>query len=219
MDQRTRRGVSKLLALALASSVALSAGGEEATRGEDEEVVEKVAVLEPLPVADRAEVLAPATDEATAEEEASGEEVAGVAAAEEPADDSWAAPAEPDETEAPERERAQALDVVWSWAEAWSEQDVDRYLALYSESFQVPDGLSRRQWEERRRQRLTAPDVIEVEISALGGPYEIEPGRVMVSFRQDYSSDSYSDVVLKTLELIREDGSWKIFAEIARPWR
>lgn len=240
MDPRTRRGVSTLLAL-LTATAALAAAREDPATASDgkEEAVAKVTVLEPLP---REEVVAASSARPDPEmaggverppQPRSGDVAPRDAAPRDAAEPRavvappWAEPpatealeaVEPGPGEARGREREQVIDVVWSWAEAWSQQEVDLYLSLYAEGFLVPDGLSRKQWEERRRQRLSAPRFIDVEISALGGPYELEPDRMMVSFRQEYTSDGYSDVVLKTLELVREDGSWRILSETARPWR
>ena len=43
----------------------------------------------------------------------------------------------------------------------------------------------------------------------------LDAERVRVVFDQSYETESYSDQVVKTLELIWEDGSWKILSERA----
>jgi chromosome segregation ATPase len=110
--------------------------------------------------------------------------------------------------------RAGAIAAVRSWAGAWSRQDVDGYLASYGASFQPPDGLGRGEWAERRRVRLRRPSFIAVEVSDVETRV-LSPDRVAVRFRQDYRSNSYADRVLKTLELARVDGDWKIVREAA----
>ena len=46
---------------------------------------------------------------------------------------------------------------------------------------------------------------------------EIDPERSRVRFVQAYESDSYRDVVRKTLDLKRLDGGWKILREAVEP--
>lgn len=230
MDQRTRRSVSTFLTLTLTLMTALAARGQDgmASSGEEEpvgaaETVARVRVLEPLAWLEhrRAAIAAPLP--AAGRQPVDAEPRADVPDVATTSTETARTETDADEeslyakTQDPEREKV--LAVVSSWVEAWSSQDAERYLSLYARSFRPANGLARQRWEEQRRQRLSAPSFIEIEVSSLGGPYELEPGRVMVSFRQKYTSDGYSDEVLKTLELIREDGEWKIFSEVSRPWR
>ncbi len=113
---------------------------------------------------------------------------------------------------------AEMLRTVEDWAAAWSSQEVDRYLSYYSREFEVPGGATRQQWEDDRRQRITQPRSIAVEISSSGPPAATSAGRFRLSFRQAYASDAFSDVVLKTLELVREGGGWKIVREASEDW-
>ena len=104
---------------------------------------------------------------------------------------------------------------VRAWADAWSRQAVDDYLAHYSEDFQPADGSSRAAWGALRRQRLTQPSFVEVKVSDM----EIESldvNRVRATFRQAYRADHYRDVVVKVLELARHGGRWWIVRELAR---
>ena len=104
---------------------------------------------------------------------------------------------------------------VRAWADAWSRQAVDDYLAHYSEDFQPADGSGRAAWEALRRKRLTRPSFVEVKVSDM----EIESldvNRVRATFRQAYRADHYRDVVVKVLELARHGGRWWIVRELAR---
>jgi hypothetical protein len=38
--------------------------------------------------------------------------------------------------------------------------------------------------------------------------------RAEIEFLQSYDSDSFSDTIVKTLVLVREEGAWKIAAEL-----
>lgn len=105
-----------------------------------------------------------------------------------------------------------ARRLVDGWSRAWSAQDVDAYLSYYARGFEPAGGGSRSHWAATRRQRLQVPEFIQISITAL----EAEPvseSRGRVSFDQGYRSNTYQDSVRKVLELIREDGRWKILEE------
>lgn len=104
--------------------------------------------------------------------------------------------------------------VARSWARAWSAQDVDTYLGFYSVDFQPDDGQSLPQWSAERRQRVGRPAFIEVELDDIE-VVRAGPDAATLRFRQAYRSDTYRDRVIKTLELVREDGRWKIRRERA----
>jgi hypothetical protein len=120
-------------------------------------------------------------------------------------------PAEPtDSGSAPDFAVAEAA--VRSWAAAWSEQSVDDYLAAYSEQFVPPDGLERREWAARRRDRVQRPAWIRVTLGDMRQTV-LGASRVRVDFEQRYETGSYADVVRKSLELVWEAGGWQIAAE------
>ncbi|MCP4203995.1 MAG: SH3 domain-containing protein [bacterium] len=98
------------------------------------------------------------------------------------------------------------------WARAWSEQRVDDYLSCYAASFIPPLGMSRADWSSLRRERLTSPEFIEIELTNFSTRID-GPDRATVSFDQDYRSDTFRDRVGKTLELIREGDRWRILEE------
>ncbi len=112
----------------------------------------------------------------------------------------------------PEQATTAIARAVLEWAQAWSEQRVDDYLAAYASDFRPPRNLSRPDWEAQRRLQLTAPAFIDINLNALQVRV-IEPGRANAGFLQSYLSNSFSDQVYKSLTLIEEDGSWKILHE------
>ncbi len=77
-----------------------------------------------------------------------------------------------------------------------------------------PDGLSRAEWEARRRERLERPRAIRVTV-ALVEAEELAPGRRRVRFVQAYESDLFQDRVCKTLDLVWDATAWRIAAERA----
>lgn len=114
--------------------------------------------------------------------------------------------------DAPEPDYAAAEAAVRSWAAAWSEKRAGDYLAAYSARYQPPDGLGRGEWESRRRNRIRRPAMIQVTLGAMSRT-ALGPDRVRLSFVQGYETPTYSDTVVKTLELALEPGGWKIVAE------
>jgi uncharacterized protein (TIGR02266 family) len=112
----------------------------------------------------------------------------------------------------PEALYSGAAEAVSSWADAWSTKDVASHLAAYSRDFTPDDSLSRDQWTARRREQILGSEYINVSISGL----ELErlsTGSVRVTFNESYRSDRRDEIVRKTMELVWEDGVWKILRE------
>ncbi len=103
-------------------------------------------------------------------------------------------------------------NLVEAWARAWSEQRVEDYLYFYGRDFAPPGELSREDWNDQRRARLSSPEFVRVSVAFLD--FESgAPDQATVRFNQSYESNTFSDVVTKTLELVREGGEWKIVKE------
>lgn len=102
------------------------------------------------------------------------------------------------------------------WAAAWSSQRVEAYLAAYSDAFALPDELDRRTWEAQRRLRIQKPESIRVELGAVE-LLSFAADSATLRFNQSYVTESYSDRVSKTLELVWENEGWKIASESSEP--
>lgn len=111
-------------------------------------------------------------------------------------------------------DRAAIESALRAWARAWSTQDLTAYFFAYGRDFVPEGGLTRAAWETQRRDRISRPGRIAVNISNV----RTEPtaGGIRASFVQAYESDNFSDTVTKTLDLVREDGNWKIVREFTR---
>jgi len=106
----------------------------------------------------------------------------------------------------------EVTNAVNGWAKAWASKNTDSYLAAYSKAFKPEDGSSRAAWAETRRERITAPKRITVEL--LGTSVEmVSPSEAKVTFRQAYSSDSLQTRSRKTLTLVKEGSRWLITRE------
>ena len=105
-----------------------------------------------------------------------------------------------------------------AWAAAWSRQDADAYLACYASGFTPPGGRGLEDWRQIRRQRLAAPDFIEIGIQKLKVKHTGEK-TARARFHQTYRSDKFHDQVAKTLYLVWEADRWQIVRETSRPLR
>jgi tetratricopeptide (TPR) repeat protein len=111
------------------------------------------------------------------------------------------------------QEPRDVLEAVAAWAEAWSRKDANAYLAAYARDFRTPKGEPRSDWEQQRRERVTAPKSISVKID-FTRVVDKGDGRVSVTFRQNYQSDRFSGSAMKTLLMGKsEDGRWRILQE------
>lgn len=106
-------------------------------------------------------------------------------------------------------------DTVRAWAAAWSAKNPDNYLAFYSGDFKTPNGEARKEWERQRRERLTKPGPISVQLSEVVVKVS-DKDAAQVSFRQKYSSSNLKSVNLKTLLLHRSGDKWLIVEERVR---
>ncbi len=106
------------------------------------------------------------------------------------------------------------VESTLAWAQAWAGQRPEDYLRHYSRRFQPPRSMSRGAWEAQRTERISQPDFIKVDVSSLTAEL-IDPEHGRVTFDQVYRSDNFRDSMRKTLELVREDGGWKILEERA----
>ena len=109
------------------------------------------------------------------------------------------------------KEEEAAISTIEEWRAAWSGRDVDAYLSLYSEDFTLKDPLTREEWEAQRREGLTKPKSIVIELGKI--VFTREGDVATAKFTQDYRSDLLQDLGEKTLELALEDGEWKIREE------
>ena len=105
-------------------------------------------------------------------------------------------------------------DAVGNWAKAWSSQDVDKYLASYADSFKTPKGESRKAWEQQRRERISAPKSISVELMNQNVTV-VDSNNAKVTFKQSYKGAGKAIRTDKTLLLKKENGSWLIEQEVA----
>jgi len=106
------------------------------------------------------------------------------------------------------------IEAVNHWAQAWSNKNLDRYFASYGASFKPAKGLSRKAWEEQRRDRITKPSKISVEVSKINVQSN-DGSLAKVKFKQAYRADGKPIRTNKTLLMKKDGDNWYIQEEIA----
>lgn len=106
------------------------------------------------------------------------------------------------------------LEAVNQWAKAWSSQNVDQYLASYANSFKPPKGENRKAWEQTRRERISKPSSIQVELENEKVSM-LDSNHAKATFKQTYKANGKPIRTDKTLLLKKANGNWLIEEEIA----
>ncbi len=155
---------------------------------------------------------APAPPSTAKAEPASAPPVVGIPAVEPPATDQASAEATEPVTEDRLAETRSVVEAaVSAWSRAWANRRIEDYLAAYAADFRPAAGGDRATWEAVRRERLSRPSWIEVEVSDL--VVDLDGDSARARFVQAYRSDRFRDRVRKTLTLELEDDGWRIVME------
>ena len=112
------------------------------------------------------------------------------------------------------REQSEAfLRQVEAWRADWESRDAERYLANYARGFRS-DGMNLAAWSAHKRRVNAAKAWIKVRLADLS--VLRSPGKqdlMVVTFRQDYRSNSFVQRSRKRQYWVMEDGRWKIAYE------
>jgi outer membrane protein assembly factor BamE len=107
---------------------------------------------------------------------------------------------------------ATVLKSLNEWAEAWARRDSAAHFAAYDARFVPAGGVSRADWEKRKREVMSAAKSIELKIDS-PSVKRADDGTATVTFKQFYRSDRYSDSVIKQLRMAERSGRWLIVEE------
>jgi tetratricopeptide (TPR) repeat protein len=122
------------------------------------------------------------------------------------------APAPTPKPDARDGEKQQIIAAVDNWAEAWSKQNVNSYLAAYSNNFKTPNGQKLSDWGKTRRSLISRPKSIDVKVSDLKIELN-DDGTAKAHFRQSYKASHLSSTTGKTLILEKSGSRWLIREE------
>ena len=88
--------------------------------------------------------------------------------------------------------------LVNDWAKAWVEHDMELYFEAYAANISPLENIEYSQWRSTRMARLTQARDIKINITMV----EIKPlseNNIGIQFIQQYSSQGYSDNIIKQL--------------------
>ncbi len=105
--------------------------------------------------------------------------------------------------------------MISAWKNCWQNKELQGYMDRYSLDFSS-QGMDREAWKRHKAQINREYERIKVAIKDLKVNIA-SPDRATVRFYQVYSSDKYKDAGIKTLQLVKRGGEWKIRREIWSP--
>ncbi len=103
------------------------------------------------------------------------------------------------------------MNRVESWADAWSNRDLDRYLSYYSGEFVPRYNLTLEQWKKHQQALWRWRKLITVKLSDV--IIDVFGNDAVVKFTQYYKSNTFENTIGKTLKLRQENGYWYITEE------
>lgn len=121
-------------------------------------------------------------------------------------------PAPPAESENTAKDRQAILKAVQGWSVAWSNKNVNGYLACYTANFKQPGNGTHAAWATQRRERITKPKSIRVAVEAPQVTLS-DSTHAKVTFKQSYRSDALQTSSRKTLLMVRSGEKWLIQEE------
>ncbi len=108
--------------------------------------------------------------------------------------------------------RGEIDSMLEQWTKSWSQQDAGSYLSFYAQSFDTPYQLSREEWAGFRIERIEEPDWVRVKIDEVD-IVQMREDFAALTLTQYYASPGYADRTRKHIDLVRENGVWKIQRE------
>ncbi|MGH8519226.1 MAG: L,D-transpeptidase family protein [Panacagrimonas sp.] len=108
-----------------------------------------------------------------------------------------------------EHERSALAGALESWRADWQSRDTERYLAHYSAKFDDLPGFSAHKRKVNAGKRWIKLGVSQVSMFR----YPRQGDSVMVTFHQDYKSDTLSNAMRKRQYWKKEGARWKIIHE------
>jgi murein L,D-transpeptidase YafK len=112
----------------------------------------------------------------------------------------------------PDEETLQATSLaVNKWLTAISEKNTNTYFESYAPAFSPADGSSKQSWERKRRHEIAQTPNQQIKISHL--TFRQNGDQVVAVFTQTVSNETNKLTSIKTLDLVKVSGKWKILSE------
>ncbi len=109
-----------------------------------------------------------------------------------------------------EATRQEILSTLEQWREDWENRNVERFLQHYPTDFINGKG---RGWAARKRRNIVNKDWIHVGVSDISIFLYPDSDLAVVTFRQQYTSDKYTNVAWKRMYWSKKDGHWRVALE------
>ena len=107
-------------------------------------------------------------------------------------------------------QRAALLAKLDSWQLDWERQDADVFLGHYSPRFLHGEGKG---WADSKRRNITNKDWIKLNLTDLSLFLNPTDSLAVVTFTQEYDSNTFRNTTRKRLYLALEEGEWRIALE------
>ncbi|MBW1855948.1 MAG: hypothetical protein JRJ00_14930 [Deltaproteobacteria bacterium] len=105
---------------------------------------------------------------------------------------------------------------ILEWKHEWESKDHENYMRRYSREFTSRD-MDWNQWSAYKKDLSERYHQISLTFKDIHITLANTNTQAVVSFKQYYRSDDYSDHGMKSLVLKKDNGEWKIFAEQWKP--
>ncbi len=112
-----------------------------------------------------------------------------------------------------ERIEKQIKSLIENWRVAWQGSNAEGYLGFYTDTFSPEGGLTYSEWLANRQRIVSKREDRNIEINRIRVVLNRDLMAAGVEFKQNYSSATISDEVLKRMYLKKVGGDWKIARE------
>lgn len=107
-------------------------------------------------------------------------------------------------------EKMKAVNWINSWKDLWEKQDLEKYIAMYSDQFSDPK-FNKKTWYAHKQNLKSKYKFVKITTST-PNIFNLKD-QYLFQFTQDYESDSHKDRGIKNLYVINDNGSFKILRE------
>ena len=114
-------------------------------------------------------------------------------------------------TRKPDRVLSDLRGLVEAWKTAWESKDLNTYMGFYANEFRAR-GMDWKAWKSHKAKLNRKYRLLKIDISGLRIA-KISKTRAEIKFRQHYKADTYEDIGIKKLLLVKRGRQWKIRGE------
>lgn len=102
---------------------------------------------------------------------------------------------------------------IQAWLQAWNSRNADAFLAAYVPGFTPEAQGSAENWQQKVREQLASPRPRQLEINAVAVDLPPQATTAVVRFRESNVAGVLKITKLKRLDLVQQDGQWRIASE------